>query len=402
MSNAEIRGLFVWHELMTTDPQGAAAFYCGLFRWLAHPSSVPGYTLWMSGDVGVGGLMSQPEESYLSGAPPSWLVYLGTADVDATVQAAQRLGGRVLKEAADIPAIGRFAVLADPQGVAFSVFTPAAPAPEGAAASGVISRFSWHELATSDLQGALDFYLPLFGWSKGEAHELSTGETYQIIERDGTPIGGIYRLQDPSKPPHWLTYVNVDDLDTTVATARVAGGQIVQEPREVPGGDRIAWILDPQGGAIALHEAPKAVASPPDSPEQARKTVPRRPAARKRSARRATGRPAARAARSRVGKVKAKAKAEPGAKPRTKSKGGARVKTKPQVGAKAKVKAKTKRKPVRSRATARKRPVKRATAKAPARGSGKVKKAARKARSTGKALRKRPVARRAKRKASRR
>ena len=354
MSNAEIRGLFVWHELMTTDPQGAAAFYAGVFRWKAQHSSVPGYTLWMSGEVGVGGLMAQPEETRVGGMPPSWLVYMGTSDVDATVQAAQRLGGRVLKDAVDIPAIGRFAVLADPQGAVFAVFTPAAPAPNDAAASGVISQFSWHELATSDPQGAFDFYSALFGWSRGEAHDMGAGNLYEIIEREGAMIGGIYRLQDPSKPPYWLAYVRVDDLDGTLASVRAASGQIVQEPREVPGGDRVARILDPQGGAIALHERHKAGASQ----------------AGKRSGPRAVKRPPTRAAGSK-------------AAPRPKAK----IKTKVESA--------------KSKTPAGKTATKRSTAKAPARKSMKLKKAVR-AGSGGKAARKHKAAKAAKRKVTRR
>ena len=124
MSNAEIRGRFVWHELMTTDPQAAGAFYSKVLPWKTQPSGMPDYTLWISGKTQAGGLMAQPESARQAGAPPSWLVYIGTPDVDATAAAAERLGGKVLKAPADIPAVGRFAVLADPQGAAFAVFTP--------------------------------------------------------------------------------------------------------------------------------------------------------------------------------------------------------------------------------------------------------------------------------------
>lgn len=386
MSNAEIRGLFVWHELMTTDPQGADSFYCGLFRWVTHPSSVPGYTLWMSGGVGVSGLMAQPEEVRHGGAPPSWLLYLGTSDVDATVQAAQRLGGRVLKQAADIPGIGRFAVLADPQGAAFALFTPAARIPGDTAAPDAHSQFSWHELATSDPQGALEFYAPLFGWNEGPAHDMGGGNTYQIIEREGAPIGGIYRLQDPSKPPHWLTYVKVDNLDGTVAAARTAGGQVIREPHEVPGGDRVAWILDPQGGAVALHETPKAVVSPARKRPRARKAVRRRaPASRAR--RRPAKRPPARATRSKASPSRVKAKTQSKAKTRS-----VKTKTAPRRSG-------VKRKNVKS--PARQGARRSAAAQNRARKSVKLKKRP-STRATSKKTRTRKPAKRAKRKPVRR
>ena len=78
---------------------------------------------------------------------------------------AQGLGARLCKAATDIPNVGRFAVLADPQGATFAVFTPSGgPPPAGAGSSG---GFSWHELATTDVAAALRFYGTLFGWSKG-------------------------------------------------------------------------------------------------------------------------------------------------------------------------------------------------------------------------------------------
>ena len=405
MSNAEIRGLFVWHELMTTDPQGAAAFYAGVFRWKTQLSSVPGHTLWMSGEVGVGGLMAQPEEARMGGMPPSWLVYLGTVDVDATVQAAQRLGGRVVKDAVDIPAIGRFAVLADPQGAVFAVFTPAAPAPAGAAASRVISQFSWHELATSDLQGAFDFYSTLFGWKKGDAHDMGAGHVYQIVEREGTMIGGIYRLQDPSRPPYWLAYVEVDDLDGAVASVRAAKGQIVQEPHEVHGGDRVARILDPQGGAIALHERHAVIASPAGKPAG-------QSAADRRSGQGTAKRTGARSAESEAStrsKVKIKtaveavgSKAAAGKRtakrPATKAAAGKRTAERPAT--KAAAGKRTAKRPA-TKVAAGKRTTQRSTTKAAGRKSAKVKKPTRAGSGRTAAL-KRTAAKAAKRKIARR
>ena len=76
MSNADVRGRFVWHELMTTDTAAAAAFYPKVVPWRTHPSSMPGYTIWMAGQTQVGGLMALPPDA--AGTPPHWLVYIGT------------------------------------------------------------------------------------------------------------------------------------------------------------------------------------------------------------------------------------------------------------------------------------------------------------------------------------
>ncbi len=340
MSNADIRGRFVWHELMTTDPQAAVAFYSKVLPWKTQPSGVPDYTLWAAGKTMTGGLMAQPESARQAGAPPSWLVYIGTPDVDGTAAAAERLGGKVLRAPADIPNVGRFAVLADPQGAAFAIFKPSA-VPEGAAPS---SDFSWHELATSDQQGALNFYSELFGWSRGPAHDMGPAGTYQLIEHGGAQVGGVYKVMDASKAPHWLTYIAVRSVDRAAAAARSAGGRVTQGPMEVPGGSRIAQILDPQGGAFAVHEparkaaaasapaekSPAAEQSPPAEksptaakPAAAAKPAPAktRPAARKSRAKRAPARKAhARPAK----RAAAKAKARPAASKRAARKSAAR------------------------------------------------------------------------------
>ena len=332
MSNAEIRGRFVWHELMTTDPQGAGTFYSKVLPWKTQPSGMPDYTLWLAGKTQTGGLMTQPEDARRAGAPPSWLIYIGTPDVDATAADAQRLGGKVLKAPADIPGIGRFAVLADPQGATFAIFTPNPSSAGGPSPSG----FSWHELATSDQQGALAFYPELFGWSRGPAHDMGPDGTYQLVEHGGTQIAGIYKLMDASKPPRWLTYITVASVDRAAAAAKAAGGKVTQGPMEVPGGSRIAQILDPQGGAFAVHELAKqpAAESPAaQKPAATAKASPaaatakasaakRRPAARKKAV---AKRPAARKAPARPAKrAAAKAKKRPAAKRSAKKKAAAK------------------------------------------------------------------------------
>src|SRR5438046_8983301 len=95
MSNAESRGRFIWHELLTTDTAAAAAFYPKVLPWRTQPSSMPGYNLWMAGQTQIGGLMALPPEA--AGTPPHWLIYVGTPSVDASCSQAQGLGAKVLK-----------------------------------------------------------------------------------------------------------------------------------------------------------------------------------------------------------------------------------------------------------------------------------------------------------------
>lgn len=250
MSDAEIRGRFVWHELMTTSPEGAAGFYGRLVPWKAQASAMPDYSLWMSGKTTAGGLMGLPEGEEKA---PYWLVYIGTADVDATVQKAQEMRGQVLKSPTDVPGVGRFAVLEDPQGARFAIFTPSPEAPV-APPTGVPGDFIWHELSTTDPEEATDFYVELFGWERGASHDLggSMGG-YQLIEQNGKQIGAIHKGRS-SDSPRWLSYLQVVDADEAADIVRSAGGRVITGPREVPGGSLIAILQDPQGAAIAVQE----------------------------------------------------------------------------------------------------------------------------------------------------
>ncbi|HEX4618822.1 MAG TPA: VOC family protein [Steroidobacteraceae bacterium] len=310
MSNADIRGRFIWHELMTTDTAAAAAFYPKVMPWRTQPSSMPGYTIWMAGQSQVGGLMALPPEA--AGAP-HWLIYIGTPNVDATLEHAQRLGARVVKPSADIPNVGRYAVLADPQGATFALYTPG-PSGGGGPAPGA-GVFSWHELATTDVAGALRFYSELFGWTKGTGHDMGPMGVYQIFERFGSMVGGMCNVQGPATPPSWLSYVQVADSGRAVAAVKAAGGRLLHGPVEVPGGSWIALFMDPQGGAFAVQEPPRAAkpAAPPPKPAAAPAAKPA-PAAVPAAARPAAPKPAAakkpaakkKAAKKKVAKKKAR------------------------------------------------------------------------------------------------
>lgn len=247
MSNAEVRGRFVWHELLTSDTAAAAGFYAKVVGWRSQPSNMPGYTIFMSGQIQIAGLMALPPEA--GSAPPHWIVYVGTPDVDACCEQAQGLGGRIHKPPTDIPNVGRFAVLADPQGAVFALFSPQQPAPpDGGTPAGVIT---WYELATSDVEGALRFYGTVCGWRESHRHEMGDAGQYVLFGADpARPFGGVYAL--PGRAA-WLFYFHVDDLEETAARVRMHHGQVLRGPMEVPGGDRIVVCVDPQGAPFALH-----------------------------------------------------------------------------------------------------------------------------------------------------
>jgi predicted enzyme related to lactoylglutathione lyase len=246
-------GEFAWHELMTTDPKAAQAFYTRVVGWSTAPWGSDGsYTLWMAGQTPVGGCMALPEHVKAANVPPHWLTYVGTPDVAATCAKATSLGAKVLHGPEEIPGAGRFAALEDPQGAAICVYTAAAPTPAQAGMPGV-GEFSWHELATTDPKGALSFYGALFGWEKTGEFDMGPAGMYEMFGRGGPPMGGIFRKPAEAPVAYWLPYARVKDADQAAAETTALGGTLLYGPMEVPGGDRVAAAIDPLGATFAVH-----------------------------------------------------------------------------------------------------------------------------------------------------
>lgn len=119
-------GAFGWFELMTTDVDGAKDFYGRLFGWEYETVPMPGssYTIVKVDGKGVAGIMEMPEEC--QGMDPGWDVYITVDDVDKVAADTLEHGGKILKPAMDIPGVGRFCVLQDPQGAVLCAMTYAA------------------------------------------------------------------------------------------------------------------------------------------------------------------------------------------------------------------------------------------------------------------------------------
>ena len=116
-------GAFSWFELCTSDVKSARSFYTGLFGWELRdmPMENMTYTVVRVGDEDVAGIMPIPPDS--QGMPPAWGMYITVDDVNTAAKKALELGGTILIEPRDIPEVGRFCVVQDPQGAWFSMMT---------------------------------------------------------------------------------------------------------------------------------------------------------------------------------------------------------------------------------------------------------------------------------------
>lgn len=257
---SDFKGKHVWFELNTTDLKAAGAFYAGAADWVPRDSGMPGmqYTIVGPADHAVAGMMALTDEMKAGGACPGWTGYVAVDDVDAAAAQTQRLKGQVLVPPQDIPGVGRFAIVSDPQGAVLALFKgspsegmepPPPPAP------GVPGHIGWHELHTPSLDGALAFYCELFGWRKGETMDMGPNGVYQLFATgaQGNNADGGMVLQEPGTArPYWLYYINLASVDTSLARIRSGGGKVLVEPHQVPGGSWIVLAVDPQGTPFAV------------------------------------------------------------------------------------------------------------------------------------------------------
>ena len=118
---ANRHGDFIWYELLTTDADAAARFYEAVIGWNARAfeGSDIGYRLFSIGGTDVAGFMPIPADA--KGMRPGWLGYVGVDDVDKIAAEIVQVGGTQHMPPTDIPGVGRFAMVADPQGVPFYV-----------------------------------------------------------------------------------------------------------------------------------------------------------------------------------------------------------------------------------------------------------------------------------------
>ena len=256
-------GDYIWYELMTTDAEGAKAFYDAVVGWTFGEGAAEyqGYRMINTADGGfAGGVLPLTQEMQQQGARPIWLGYIYVDDVDAKVASIEQAGGKALMPAMDIPNVGRIAMVADPQGAPFYVMKPIPPADNPDAQSSVFSpdklgRCAWNELSTSDVAGALNFYTSQFGWEKGDVMPMGEAGDYQFINQKGQMIGAIFPATSGAfkdEQPHWRYYFRVPSISAAKATAEQAGATIKVGPMEVPGGDHIIIGTDPQGAEFSL------------------------------------------------------------------------------------------------------------------------------------------------------
>lgn len=245
-------GNFTWFDLMTTDVASARAFYTALFGWETREFDfAPGYPIIHVAGIGIGGIARKPAGDP---SPSHWLSVLTTDDIDATLAKLQALGGRVYAPPMPIPNVGRYAVVADPQGAAFCLLQheneqPKPTFPKSAA------NISWSELQTTDSKAALAFYTELLGWPVQSWEIPGAGAYYLVGHAHNAGIMDQPPGTPPGVPPFWMVYVDVQNTDATAAKVKELGGAVLHGPDDIPEVGRFAVFADPTGAVFAVMQS---------------------------------------------------------------------------------------------------------------------------------------------------
>jgi predicted enzyme related to lactoylglutathione lyase len=252
---SHVPGSFCFVELASLDQNQAKTFYEPLLGW-SHTDFPMGpdsfYTMFqLAGRDAAAAYTMRDEER--AQASPHWNLYVAVESADDAATLAADLGGTVIAAPFDVPGQGRMAVIQDPTGAFFCIWQ--ASNSIGIRVAGENGTLCWADLNTPDPEGAKTFYEGLFGWNLVYGENDPSG--YLHIKNGEEFIGGIppAEQRDPSIPPNWMIYYQVDDVDATAAKAKQLGGSEYLAPMTMEGVGRMAVVADPQGASFAIFKS---------------------------------------------------------------------------------------------------------------------------------------------------
>lgn len=251
-----LSGAPCWIDLSTSDQAGARTFYGELFGWTsADPNPEFGGYLNFSkdGDLVAGCMQAQPG----MGVPDLWSVYLQVEDSEAIAKSVEAHGGQVMVPPMAVGDLGTMAVFVDPVGAVIGSWEPGTH--KGVATLDEPGTPSWFELHTKGYEAAIAFYRDVFGWTTQAQGDTDDFRYSTAVDGDREYAG----VMDASSflpgevPSYWTVYIQVDDVDATLAKAVELGGSIAEPAETTPYG-RLATLGDHAGARIKLRSQPTA------------------------------------------------------------------------------------------------------------------------------------------------
>ena len=236
-------GIPVWVDLAADDPDAVREFYAGLLGWefaIGGPE-VGHYSRARVDGRDVAGIFPRPE-----GVPAAWTTYFYADDLDSLSAKAVAAGGSTMGEPFEVPMVGRFGIILDPNYAAFGLWQV-----EGTMEpAGLQQRYGavWWENWAADAAKAREFYGSVFGY---EAEPLEHMD-YVVFSKNGTQVGASGGMGAQSTAPAiWEVYFSTDDVDAACAYTESKGGSVEMPPDDSPYG-RLAKCIDPFGAVFKL------------------------------------------------------------------------------------------------------------------------------------------------------
>src|SRR6516164_6967883 len=239
-----------WVDLPTSDQNAAKDFYAGVFGWTYDDQPMGEgavYSLAKVRGLDVAAISPQPPEMAAAGAPPMWNTSITVASADDAGAKIGAAGGKVLMEAFDVMEAGRMVFAMDPGGAMVAFWQPNQHI--GARLVNEPGSITWNELITTDPSSA-KFYEQVAGMTTSTV-DMGQGE-YTLFNVGDQMVGGTTPPMMEGVPNHWHVYFAVDDADATAAKVTAEGGQVVQEPFDIPAVGRSAVLSDPQGAVFSV------------------------------------------------------------------------------------------------------------------------------------------------------
>ena len=243
-------GKLVWVDLLTSNPDAASKFYCGLLGWTATTIDQKGksYIVFRNDGELVAGLA--PHSAGKENRPSHWIGYIAVADLQATLAAAMDNGGSVRAPAKNFPDRGHQAIIWDNEKNPIGLLQSASGDPVDDKT--VPGEWNWFELYVKDPQAVSAFYHKALGYDV--AQETRSGRKSEfVLSSNGSSRGGIAALPEGGDyRPSWLGVILVADIDKTLEKVPALGGKVLVEPRPAEFGSRFAIIQDSTGGTVGL------------------------------------------------------------------------------------------------------------------------------------------------------
>ena len=208
------------------------------------------YTMLSSEKDGLGGIMDLPKG--MEQVPSHWGVYISVDDVDEAAKKVVSLGGAVVREPFDLPDTGRTAVVHDPAGAHFYIFTAKESYDMPDTHPGLVG---WNELMSTDVDKATTFYHELLGWNKNGRDMGDQGTYWIMLDGERMAAGAVQMPEELKAPSYWLSYFVVESIPDTVSKAQELGATVHVPPTKVEEMDvHFAVLASPDGATFGIVE----------------------------------------------------------------------------------------------------------------------------------------------------